>query len=522
MAAPSAAQTVPWAGRRVVVVDVETTGLSTTKSRIVSFGVAEVKAGRVQGSFGKLVNPGLAHIGADFIHGITADMLRGEPAFAVFAPVLLDWFTPRDGETVILAGQNVLFDALMLNAELTRLGMELTPVLLLDTAQVAQAAGVDGSSLAALTASLGLVALDEHTAIADAQVTATALIKLVEKMYDADPAWVMDDLAVPFSPTLRLARSGKVTHADRDDEPLTPEHEAAHEAEMTTKARREKSLAVCVAQDCAALVMRVEDGITTPRTAHQTVEWVLTQLNRDDLTHATRGRLYTALGVAASRTGDPDLIQWLFTVACDYTADEPACVDGAACDRCADPDSTRLCRFRAIRYALIAAFMYEDGVLSVERGHAFLPIHKPGTKRGRGHPPMGWFGKLVNTGHADAAGYGATLVAKTGPDAHTAGHQRLVLEYAWRKGGRGASLADAYSHRILGDGSDEPDRPHLTDALTICDEALADRGDDTGRVWDRITSRRERILQRQAAPPRTPPETVRNGRTPRPSRFILR
>jgi DNA polymerase III epsilon subunit-like protein len=522
MARASAAQTVPWAGRRVVVVDVETTGLSTTKSRIVSFGVAEVKAGRVQGSFGKLVNPGLAHIGADFIHGITADMLRGEPAFAVFAPVLLDWFTPRDGETVMLAGQNVLFDALMLNAELARLGMELPPVLLLDTAKVAQAAGVEGSSLATLTASLGLVALDEHTAIADAQVTATALIKLVERMYDQDPAWTMDDLGVPFSPTLRMERSGKVSRADSDDEPLTPEHEAAHEADMTTKARREKSLAVCVAQDCPHLVMRVEDGITTPRSAQQAVEWVQAQLARPGLAHATRGRLYTALGVAASRTNDGDLIQSLFTTTSNDLISEPACDETARCDRCADPDSTRLCRFRAIRYALIAAFMYSDGVLSEQRAHGFLPIHKPGTKRGRGHPPMGWFGRLVNTGHADAAGYGATLVAKTGPDAHTAGHQRLVLEYAWRKGGRGASLADAYSHRILGDGSDEPDRPHLADALAICDEALATRGDDEGRVWERITSRRTRIIQRQAAPPRTPPESVRNGRAPRPSRFLIR
>jgi hypothetical protein len=97
----------------------------------------------------------------------------------------------------------------------------------------------------------------------------------------------------------------------------------------------------------------------------------------------------------------------------------------------------------------------------------------PGTKRGRGHPPTGWFGRLVRQGDLDTAGYGAQLVAQTGPQARTPGYERGVLAFAWDKGCRNAKLADRYSNRILADGSPDPARPHLALAEQVCVEALA-------------------------------------------------
>ena len=46
-----------WAGLRVVVADVETTGLNTNTSRIVSVALAEIQAGRVLAGFASLVAP---------------------------------------------------------------------------------------------------------------------------------------------------------------------------------------------------------------------------------------------------------------------------------------------------------------------------------------------------------------------------------------------------------------------------------------------------------------------------------
>lgn len=121
------ARAATWAGLRVVVVVVEPTGLNVTRSRVVSVALAEIQAGRVLGGYATLVDPGLDTIGASSIHHITVDTIKtaAAPTFASVAPVLLDRLTARDSETVLLAGHNILFDALMLNAELDRLGLAL-------------------------------------------------------------------------------------------------------------------------------------------------------------------------------------------------------------------------------------------------------------------------------------------------------------------------------------------------------------------------------------------------------------
>jgi hypothetical protein len=168
-----------------------------------------------------------------------------------------------------------------------------------------------------------------------------------------------------------------------------------------------------------------------------------------------------------------------------------------------------------VRYALVAAFIYQDNELSPQRAHEFLPYHVPGTKRGRGRPPTGWFGSLVRAGGLDTAGYGAQLVAQAGPLGRTPGYERGILAHAWDVGSRNAKLADRYSNRILADGSPDPNRPHLAEAEQVCVEGLALRNGSKADVFDRLQQRLERIRIRIANPPRPAPTHTRNGRTTR-------
>ncbi|MDT5247755.1 MAG: polymerase subunit epsilon, partial [Mycobacterium sp.] len=72
--------TQPGAGWAVV--DVETTGFRPGQARIVSIAALAVgDDGNVEGSFSSLLNPGVDP-GPTHVHGLTTEMLAGQPTFA--------------------------------------------------------------------------------------------------------------------------------------------------------------------------------------------------------------------------------------------------------------------------------------------------------------------------------------------------------------------------------------------------------------------------------------------------------
>lgn len=512
-----------FSGLRVIVCDNETTGLNTTTSRIVSVALFEVQQGRVLAGYATLVDPGLSRIGASHIHHITAETLRRAqaPNFDVVGPRILEHLTARGDNVVVLAGYNVVFDALLLHNELRRSGSSLPPMKLLEVRTLAELADVAAGTLTDLAQALNIPTHDTHSSIGDTSVTTEALLRLTDRLRDADPDFRLEPLLVDFDPAMRVTRKG-VRRGREEEEPLTPEHQAAHEVDLTHKTRREKALRTCIAERCVHLVARTQDGITDPVRARQVAEWVARQLDRDDLDRVTHARLVTAYTMAAGATGDGDYIKDCFDWLTPRLADWGPCTPGQQCDRCADDETDRTCRYTAVRYALVAAYLYVDDELSLDRAKEFLP-HIPGDRRPhRGHPPTGWLGKLERSGDLDAAGYGAQLAAQAGPQARTPGHERRILAFAWdTKGSRNARLADRYSARILADGSPDPARPHLDQAEQVCLAALAERGDAKGRVYENLENRLARIRVRKANPPRQPPAYTRNKRPPRISAYQL-
>lgn len=102
----------------LAVVDVETTGLSRTRDRVVELAAVVMDTnGEIVSEFESLINPD-RDVGPTYIHGLTAEDVGDAPRFADLAGLFVDALTG----VVALAGHNVRFDLGFLDAEFLRIG----------------------------------------------------------------------------------------------------------------------------------------------------------------------------------------------------------------------------------------------------------------------------------------------------------------------------------------------------------------------------------------------------------------
>ncbi|WP_345795037.1 exonuclease domain-containing protein [Thauera sp. JM12B12] len=161
------------------VFDTETTGLNPSQGdEIIQIGATRILNGKLlrSESFEQLVDPQrpLAAESAK-IHGITSDMLRGQPTIDKVLPAFHAFAT----DTVLIA-HNAAFDMrfLQLKEEATGLRFD-QPVL--DTLLLSAVIQPNQEShrLEAIAERLGLTIVGRHTALGDAIVTAEVFLKLV-------------------------------------------------------------------------------------------------------------------------------------------------------------------------------------------------------------------------------------------------------------------------------------------------------------------------------------------------------
>lgn len=124
---------------QLVAFDLETTGLSYERDRVVEIGAVRFDGtGRELGRYQRLVNPRMPMPpGARAIHGISDEMLADAPAAADVLPGFLE-FLGEPAATTLLA-HHASFDAGFLGRELTRAGMARPGHLVLDTLALARA-----------------------------------------------------------------------------------------------------------------------------------------------------------------------------------------------------------------------------------------------------------------------------------------------------------------------------------------------------------------------------------------------
>ena len=163
-----------------VIFDVETTGLSAQGGdRIIEIAALKVKNRVVLDRFHSLINPKrVLAADATAIHGITNDMLADAPISEAVLPGIIDFI---GGACV--AGHNARFDLGFVCYELAGMGRKLrsdTPVI--DTLKMARELLPYLSSyrLGKVAHALGIVVSDTHRAMADVELTAGILERLMD------------------------------------------------------------------------------------------------------------------------------------------------------------------------------------------------------------------------------------------------------------------------------------------------------------------------------------------------------
>ena len=165
-----------------VILDTETTGLSTDKDRIVEIACIELNNHiPTKNIFHTFINPE-TKVSADAfsVHGYSDEFLSNKPKFREVVKNFLDFI--KDKKLII---HNADFDLGFLNNELRRLNVK--PILksdVIDTLQIARSKfpGV-GNSLDALCKryKINVEAREKHSALLDCQLLSKVYIELIDK-----------------------------------------------------------------------------------------------------------------------------------------------------------------------------------------------------------------------------------------------------------------------------------------------------------------------------------------------------
>jgi DNA polymerase-3 subunit epsilon len=160
------------------VFDTETTGLEPSGGdKIVSIGAVRIVNGRLlrQETYEQLVTPGRRCGASSRIHGITDEMLAGQPRIEAVLPAFA-----RFADGSVLVGHNLAFDLKFLELEAAGTGVVFThPVL--DTLLLSPVVNPDHAdhSLEAIAGRLGVSVLGRHSALGDAILTGEIFLRLV-------------------------------------------------------------------------------------------------------------------------------------------------------------------------------------------------------------------------------------------------------------------------------------------------------------------------------------------------------
>lgn len=120
------------ADQTFVAFDIETTGFSPARDRILEIGAVKLRGGRILARRSWLINPEMAVPQAvQRVNGITADMVTDCPRFDAVFPHVRTFL-----DDAVLLAHNAGFDCRFLAAELDRCGIPYPTNLVLDTLRI--------------------------------------------------------------------------------------------------------------------------------------------------------------------------------------------------------------------------------------------------------------------------------------------------------------------------------------------------------------------------------------------------
>ena len=161
------------------VIDIETSGLSTRRHRILQLAVARVEQGAIADEWTSLVRLRWPwqRVGPRQVHGLTRAQLRDAPS----ADVALTEFASRVSDTVLVA-HNVRFDWPFIDRAARRAHIPVSPARLVCTLRLSRRLDPDrelSHRLSDLCARYGVDNARPHDALSDARATALVLPHLL-------------------------------------------------------------------------------------------------------------------------------------------------------------------------------------------------------------------------------------------------------------------------------------------------------------------------------------------------------
>ena len=166
-----------------VVADTETTGLDTSKARLIEFGAVFIDQGVIAADgFALSINPGVPiPKSSTDVHGIDDAAVADAPAFAAAWPKISAYMGER-----LLIGHTIGFDLAVLARECSLAGFVFRPPSALDTRLLAQIANphLPGYSLETLSSWLSVEPGPRHSALGDAITTARIFRALARRLRD--------------------------------------------------------------------------------------------------------------------------------------------------------------------------------------------------------------------------------------------------------------------------------------------------------------------------------------------------
>jgi DNA polymerase-3 subunit epsilon len=164
-----------------VAIDVETTGFEPSKgARVIEFAAHRTRGdGEVIESFSTLINHGSSDTGAEFIHGISAEMLADAPTFVEAWPAIESVLS-----NAIVVAHNAAFDMSFMASEIAIAGRTMQTIPALCSYWLSRQAFPESANhkLATVAENLGLTNDREHDASADALVVVQALPHMFSRM----------------------------------------------------------------------------------------------------------------------------------------------------------------------------------------------------------------------------------------------------------------------------------------------------------------------------------------------------
>jgi len=165
-----------------VVVDLETTGGSSSVDAITEIGAVKTRGGQLLGEFSTLVNPGTPITPfVSVLTGITDSMVADRPGIAAVLPSFLEF-----AAGAVLVAHNAPFDVGFLRAACARHDIPWPGPAVVDTAVLARRVltrdEVPNCKLATLAGHFSAAVTPNHRALADARATADVLHGLIGRL----------------------------------------------------------------------------------------------------------------------------------------------------------------------------------------------------------------------------------------------------------------------------------------------------------------------------------------------------